>query len=141
MYMPTGTHRATIDQRRLLARRGLTSISRTAGDRAASPEARRRRRTRRAAGRRNAIAPSARCASAWRTRPIQTERTAPSSRYVSSLAALGDVERVEHDEHVEQSGHDQERIPVLVGDGDDATSACRDGLGDEIGDADAEVRE
>src|SRR5436190_23616261 len=59
----------------------------------------------------------------------------------ASFAALRDVERVEHHEHVHQSGDDQECVAVLVAQGDDA-SGTRAGLPrDEKRNADAHVGE
>src|SRR5687767_6931854 len=110
-------------------------------DRAASRRRCRRRRSRRTSWRRAAAARADRRASASRRRLTRTARTRSSARRVSSLAPLCDVEGVEHDEHVQQAGDDEEGVAVLVGDGDDAPLAGARQLGDEVREADADVRE
>ena len=49
------------------------------------------------------------------------------------------VVRVDHDERVEEAGHDQEGVAVLVADRADIAGAKTDCARDEIGDADAEM--
>src|SRR6187549_3181865 len=75
----------------------------------------------------------------WRTRSRQTPQTGPSVRDARSLPALGDVPRVKNDEHVQQAGHDRERIAIFIGDRDDAAGALAHELGNEIRDADPEI--
>ena len=65
---------------------------------------------------------------ACRRRSTRTRRTESSRRGASSYGRFRprrEVERVEHDEHVQQAGDDEERVAVLVGHGDDVALAER----------------
>src|SRR5262245_36670675 len=130
MYTTTGAHNQ---------RRRITGSVRAAEDTEASRSTRQLPRNRRASVRRTRAAPWAGRASAWRKPSTRTARTRPSSRSGWSFATFRDVECVEDDEHVEQTGHDHERIAVLVGDRHDTPRSDSDGLRDEVREADAEV--
>src|SRR5687768_14362847 len=87
------------------------------------------------------VAHAARRASASQRRSTQRRRKAPSARDAWSLASFRNVPGVEHDEHVQQSGNDDEGVAVLIGDGHNAAGTVSEKLGDEIRRPDAEIRD